>query len=132
MWLEDHAVYDKICFYSGNTGSMPIFKKMDTFQTSFGCQWIGSLLKLAGITDEDTKDWQNPVEWAEASRALAKNARHDAIVVLGETWKETGVWNTVELPTLKALKSVGLVSSIRRYTMKDEAGKLEGPVEIEA
>ena len=103
---------------------------MGPISARFGCDWISSLLALAGIPDTETKQWSDAAEWSETSRALARIARNEAIVILGETYREDSVWKTVELPTLRNSKLVGLVTRINQYTMKDEVGSLEGPFEI--
>jgi hypothetical protein len=61
---------------------------------------------------------------------LAKIARNEAIVILGQTYSEESVWKTVELPTLRSSQMMGWVTKITQYTMEDGAGKLAGPYEV--
>ena len=98
---------------------------MILFESTFGCESIGSLLTKAGINSEDTKAWTDAAEWKVTSEKLATIAKGKVVVILGKTYKQKGVWNSIELPTL--MKSPG-VTSIERYIMSDETGKLDGPV----
>lgn len=101
---------------------------MGSFEARFRCQSIGSLLAKAGIAD--TRGWRDGLEWTAISRALASIARGRVTVILGQTYKPNGVWNTIELPVLRASKGRGLVTSIDRYTMIEENGKLAGPLQL--
>ncbi|KAJ2923808.1 hypothetical protein H1R20_g13281, partial [Candolleomyces eurysporus] len=128
-WLETNGERNSaICFYTGNTGSTLVWRKMTSFQVRFGCQSIGSLLAKAGINRTDTGQWKDGLEWTATSRALAGIAQGKVVVILGQTWNPAGVWNTVELPVLEDARSRGVVTSIEKYTMVDVDGKLDGPV----
>ncbi|RXW21463.1 hypothetical protein EST38_g4391 [Candolleomyces aberdarensis] len=131
-WLGvNGASHSKICFYSGSTGTTGVWRNMGTISATLGCDWITSLLTLAGIDDTETSQWTDTAEWSATSRALATIARNEAIVILGETYREDSVWNTVELPTLRSSRMLGWVTKIDQYTMQDAAGKIAGPHEIQ-
>ncbi|KAJ2928161.1 hypothetical protein H1R20_g8931, partial [Candolleomyces eurysporus] len=131
-WLgENGASHTKICFYSGTTGTTGVWRNMDKISVKLGCDWITSLLTLAGINDTETSEWTDAAEWSATSRALATIARNEAIVILGETYREDSVWKTVELPTLRSSRMLGWITKIDQYTMQDEAGNLAGPHEIQ-
>ncbi|KAJ2915973.1 hypothetical protein MD484_g4418, partial [Candolleomyces efflorescens] len=130
-WLgENGASHPKICFYSGSTDTTGVWRNMDKISTKLGCDWITSLLHLAGIPDSETAEWTDVAEWSATSSALARIARHDATVILGKTYSESSVWKTLELPSLRLSQYMGYVSKIEQYTMADADGDLEGPIDI--
>ncbi|RXW20732.1 hypothetical protein EST38_g5121 [Candolleomyces aberdarensis] len=115
-------------FISGKSGETFVYERMVAISERYHCDWIGGLVTLAHV---DTAGWSDADEWTEASRALARIARNEAIVILGQTYNDKAVWNTIELPILKNSKLLGRVTKINRYTLKDKVElELEGPVEI--
>lgn len=109
---------------------MAIWQKRSTFEAYFGCQFFQSLRAKAGISESDTQSWRDGLEWTMTSKALASNARGQVNATPGKDYQQEGIWNTVELPVLRAAKTRGDVTSIEGYTMVDEAGKLDGPVQL--
>ncbi|SNR73994.1 ADP-ribosyl cyclase, partial [Humidesulfovibrio mexicanus] len=57
--------------------------------------------------------------WKEASKAFAENAKGDVKVILGDSVRPESIWNTVELPTLKANKNVTRIIRIDPKTQAE-------------
>ncbi|KAJ2929736.1 hypothetical protein H1R20_g7370, partial [Candolleomyces eurysporus] len=127
---ENGASHPRICFYSGRTGDVGVWRNMAKISSTLSCEWISSLIALAQIPSSETTDWTDAAEWSETSRALATIARNEAIVILGQTYKPDSVWSTVELPTLRSSREKGLITKISQYTMEDAEGKLSAAIEI--
>ncbi|KAJ2927481.1 hypothetical protein H1R20_g9616, partial [Candolleomyces eurysporus] len=117
-WLEANKSKRKnICFYSGETAKVPVFLNMPAFSNQFGCDYMGPLLEMAGVEDKVWKTWDDS-DWTEVSKALARIARGEAIVILGKDVKPTSHWRVDEFPILKTLMGTGEVSKITGYRMK--------------
>jgi len=60
-------------------------------------------------------DSANPVSvqaWKDASKALADGASGNVKVILGDSVSPSGIWNTIELPALKANTKVSKVIAV--------------------
>ena len=110
---------DEAVFWSGRTASAGGADVAGDIAASQGGTTLEQLAKARGI-DLPVWDAGNPVSvqaWQDASRAFAGNAQGTVRAVIGDSLRPGNVWETVELPALKANPNVTQIIRINPATV---------------
>jgi hypothetical protein len=105
-------------FWSGRTAGVGGADVAGDIATSQGGTTLEQLMKARGI-DLPVWDAGNPASvqaWKDASCAFANNAQGTVRAVIGDSLRPGNVWETVELPALKANPNVTQIIRINPAT----------------
>ena len=105
---------DEAVFWSGKTNGIGGVDVACNIASGCGGTTLEQLMQTRGIT-LPAWDASNPsvvAAWQNASRNFAVGASGDVKAVIGSTLRPGSVWETVELPALKANPNVTSITTI--------------------